>query len=96
MPGELQLGKGKAGEGQSILQRVNGTERRETWQLWNHPEDELVAKVGCSSPTHWGSRPLGAAAGRVFLSGSKPSLREDLKGALWKGEERGGRTQPGT
>lgn len=89
VPGELQLGKGKAGEGQSILQRVNGTERRETRQLWNRPEDNLVAKVGCSSPTHWDSSPLGAATGRVLLSGSKSSPWEDLKGALWKGEKRG-------
>lgn len=95
MPGELQLGKGKAGEGQSILQRVNGTERRETRQLWNRPEDNLVAKVGCSSPTHWDSSPLGAATGRVLLSGSKSSPWEDLKGALWKGEKRGGRTARG-
>lgn len=89
VPGELQLGKGKAGEGQSILQRVNGTERRETRQLWNRPEVNLVAKVGCSSPTHWDSSPLGAATGRVLLSGSKSSPWEDLKGALWKGEKRG-------
>lgn len=95
VPGELQLGKGKAGEGQSILQRVNGTERRETRQLWNRPEDNLVAKVGCSSPTHWDSSLLGAATGRVLLSGSKSSPWEDLKGALWKGEKRGGRTARG-
>lgn len=77
MPGERQPGKGEAREGQSILQRVNGTERRETWQLWNRPEDNLVAEVGCSSPTHRDSSPLGAAAGRVLLSGSKPLLGRD-------------------
>lgn len=39
----------EAGGGQSILQTVNGRERREARGLWNHPEDKLVAAPGCSS-----------------------------------------------
>lgn len=74
----------EAGGGQSILQTVNGKERREERGLWNHPEDKLVAAPGCSSLGGVPARPApagGKRAPRIAASPGAPPLLAPAAGS---------------